>query len=341
MINQSSAVLSASQSEKAETNKEPVIPVIHARQLKAAPVQNGKHARGVNLLDGYIICFSGPRGGMKTISLTYLGICAKAAGLNLYSNYPIKFILAHDTGKRELMESQLVDMKMLIMEADKIKDGILLLDEYQDIAGAYTFQSTKNRILAAHWARIRKQQMSLAYTSKFVDWTDTRTRDELDVEINCHDVWRLPWGYGKFGKGEKALWEAKDLSGLWTGETFRKTGMIYSSLEYLKPIWNSYDTRYTVDIWESMRGVDLDLEKMHLSDKKEAEPSADPMLVQAKLISMFEKKDKYAGMEFWSAAGLDSQKPADRKLVSTFMDKLGIAKHKNGAYYRDYDLVPV
>ena len=228
----------------------------------------------------------------------------------------------------------------LVKDHDQYRDGIVCLDEYQDIAGAYGFSSKKNRILASIWARIRKHGLNMAYTSKISGWVDTRTRGELDLLIDCRDVSKLPWGRGVYNKGQKALWTIQDVSGIWTGRKHEEDHHDYPYMAYLKPLWGSYPTDFSVDIWDSLRGFDVDLESFVISDKDEsAKPTIDAGILRSKLIGMFESHKRIAPTQFWSMLGIQPNDVENRTQAFMVCTELGIERNANKQYVRNYDAI--
>jgi hypothetical protein len=316
-------------------------PVVYRRQLVQGLGRQGDGGRGLDLTNNsYVFCYSGIRGSNKTKSLTFASLFSMAIGLDCRTNYPIEFILVEDSGQHIRMKPPVVTVGEMIDSLDKWLKCFICGDEWQDIVGNYDYASTKSKLVAGRTARIRKAKSSLGYTSKFVNWTSTRTRDELDLEFGCEDAANTTWGYGNFRKGEKAIWTVKDYSGVWSGKRFdEKHPKTYQYLVYMRPIHGAYDTDFSVDILESMRGVKVDLEKKLITDKASgATVNAD--LIRTQLIGIFEAKQKKPvyNSELWTKLGIDAYDRKNRQVVQTVMNELGIEKTQNG-YRRDYLLV--
>ena len=317
-------------------------PVLYRRQI----IPNFEQEQLQTLTDGvrrgldmrrksYIFCYSGIRGSNKTKSLTFSAIFAMTVGLNCYTNYPIEFILVEDSGEHKRYKPPVVTVGEMIDSLDKWKRSFICGDEWQDVVGKYDYSTTKSKLVNGRVARIRKAKSSMGYTSKFVDWVTTRTRDELDIDFACEDAANTLWGYGRFGDGDKAIWTVRDFSGVWSGKKYNeKRPVTYQYLVYLKPINGSYDTDFSVDILESMRGVEVDLQKKRITDK-EQKAAMDPAMLRGKLISIYEKQTHYNKSVLWNQLGIDPVRDSNnRNTVFQLMAELGIQQSKNG-YYRD------
>jgi hypothetical protein len=288
--------------------------------------------RTIDISEPNMYAFEGPRGGMKTMSLSYFAIIAMASGLNVWLNYPLEFYLVKRGGKTEHMKAELLDLHKLLTFSPEYKHGFIGLDEYQDICSAYSFNSTKNRLLDAFIAQIRKNELSFGYTSKKRNWVDTRTRDELDIAIRCMDASKTPSGWNEYKKGEMAYWEIYDVSGIWTGYEYDIYQTTFPYKLYARPIWGCYNTKFTIDIFDSMRGVHLDLEKTQISDKAQDEINWEAML--SKTAELFIQQEKWTPADLWDALGIYS--PNDKRMATKVLEQAG---YRPGAamgrrYYR-------
>lgn len=317
-------------------------PVVYRRQLELVKGDSdGGGGRGLNFLENsYMICYSGIRGNCKTASLTLTAMHCMSIGMDCFSNYPIEFILVEPSDEHKRYKANIVTVSDMIDNLDKWKHAFICGDEFQDIVGNYDYSTTKSKLVNSRVARIRKSKSSMGYTAKFVNWVTTRTRDELDMEFMCRDVANTPWGYGQYQKGAKVLWTVKDYSGVWSGYIYNeKRPITHRYMAYLKPIWGAYDTDFSVDVLESMRGVKVDMEKRLITDKVK-DVTLDPGLIRTQLISIFEAKNKKTvyNSELWTRLGIDAYDRKNRQVVQTVMNELGIEKTQNG-YRRDYLLV--
>jgi len=265
----------------------------------------------LDLKQANIVNYSGSKGSGKSTSLAYVGIKALAGGLKVYTNFPLQCYLIRDVtgnGKgRDLLKAELLNLKDFLTRKTPIKGGVVELDEYQDIASSYTFNSTKNRLLAATWAQIRKDDLSFYYGSKFYKWVDTRTRDELDLEFCCQDAHRTPWGRKKYKKGEMVFWQMRDWSGNLTGYQFEQYPIERPMKFFAKPIWGSFPTKFRIDIFDSMRGMQLDLEKDVISDKFE-ETDIDKDALAEAAQRLFDKIPRWNPADFWQELGIFAHK---------------------------------
>ena len=285
----------------------------------------------LDMCTSMIVAFSGPRGGGKTLSLTYAAIKALAGGLDVWLNYPLAFYYVRDlAGKKEpeLLQAKLLDLKEFLAMKSNVRGGLIGLDEYQDIASAYSFNSTKNRLLAATWAQIRKLDLSFYYTSKFHKWVDTRTRDELDVELACVDAYRTPWGKKRYGRGEVIFWQMADWSGMATGYQFEQNPILRPFKLYGKPFWGAYPTRFRIDIFESLRGMQLDLQKDVISDKFEtSDLNYEEIVYRVK--GLFERLKRWRPNDLWEELQVFSRK--EQQAVKRILrNALGVVDSRSG-----------
>jgi hypothetical protein len=308
------------------------IPRIHIRQIFPS-YSHSKLARNVEFTDSYIICFSGPRGGGKTTFLSFFAMKYLALGLKVWLNYPLAFYLVRENGKAELKKAELIDLPTLLKMEDMVKGGLVGLDEYQEIASAYGFNSIKNRLLAALWAQIRKLELSFCYTSKFYDWVDTRTRDELDIEMKCIDTSKTPWGRGKYARGEMIFAQAMDHSGVWTGYPYRETRTAYPFKLFSRPLWGAFDSKHRINIWDSLRGVELDLQKTKITDGKtkdgrSVEDSIDVEAVANQVKLLFSNTDRIRATDLFEDLGIHS--PRDKYLLRKILPECGVRETLSG-----------
>lgn len=249
-------------------------PTIYEHQL-VPYMRGGRSKRPLYLNESYIMCFSGPRGSGKSMSLSYVAMLALAQGMKVWLNYPLAFTIVRKDGMMQYMKADKLNFDDIMKLSPEFRGGLIGIDEYQDWDSAYMFQSTQSRLLHAMWAQIRKNQLSMAYVSKKLWWVGLKTREETDIEINCMDAAKTGGGYSKYDKGEIIYWDTKDVSGNWTGYMNYDRPVSYPFRFYAKPVWGSYNTSYRFDFMEAIRGVKLALTKRIIGDGNEDDAEDD------------------------------------------------------------------
>jgi hypothetical protein len=234
-------------------------PTIYTQQFW--PDTGGKKGRGLSLTESMCGCVSGSRGSGKSETLTYIGISAMASGQKCWANYPITAKLVDGEGNEFLARSTPLNFDELFNLDPSFRGGVIIIDEYQDWDSNYDIRSTQSKVLHAMWAQIRKNDISFYYAAKKFRWVGIKTRDETDIEINCHDAAKTPAGFGKYQKGELINWTVWDESGNWTGKMADEYPVPYTFKFYAKPIWGAYDTRHRFDFWEAIQGIKIEKTK--------------------------------------------------------------------------------
>lgn len=296
------------------------IPIFIEPEVRQFFSRNGYREKGervLDLLDSYIICLSGARGGGKTETQAWLGIIAKILGYPVWSNFPLKFYLKKTkTAKPEIVEAEMLDLSKLFALSDDIRGGLVLIDEYQTYCSKYSFNSMRNRIFGEFWAQIRKRDLSFCFTAKSIDWVDRRTISETDVELKCQDAHFSEGGDG-FKKGELVFYQVRDLSGKWTGKMFEDYPIFYPFNLPMRAVWGSYDTRQTVDVFEAMAKLELDLERTIITNKEA--PNTEEL--EDKLRGLYEEREKWFAPEIFAALGITS--PRERKFTQEVLLNMG------------------
>lgn len=318
------------QTDEADGERSHPIPTIYYDQLFGEVEKSNEEdedMRYVYLSDSVITSIGGARGAGKSILLAYTGTVAMACGLPVWSNFPIRaHYIDHNDHLREL-ESRPLMFKDLFNQTHEVKGGKILIDEYQDWGNAFAFMSTQNKLLNAYWAQIRKDEMSFDYASKKSRWVDLRTREETDIEINCRDAYHIVGRGRQKERGNKIFLDVKDMSGMWTGQQYEESGIVYSYELFAGIVRDAYDTKNRFDIFEAMRGVKLDLQKDIITDKDEAQ-SMSFEGIEKKIESMFSSWPRIKESEFWATLGI--KKPEHKAQIRPIMRDMGITdRHTN------------
>lgn len=292
-------------------------PTIYEQQLWPKLSSAKKKTMPLDIMaKSYIAALTGPRGGVKSGSLAYLGIWAMAKQHRAITNLPIKCNLVRHNGDKEILQSEPLDIEILIMEPELYAGSLILWDEYQQFDRSGSHMTTQHQLLISQWEQIRKQEISFVYVSKRINLIPGDIAWETDLEINCMDV-------SNSAKGEidgtRVGWEIKDLSGLWSRRMFDPNNpVIYRAGFYHRAIMGAYDTSQRFDPIEAKRGFKVDLNKRVISDKEEDFDIDD---FRQPIAELFKVKDKYWLPELLAKLGVRDLKL--KKEISALMHRMG------------------
>lgn len=315
--------------------------------------------------DSYIWCFTGVRGAGKSISMAYFALkCNWLYGLRLISNYPIECKLNLMNGKSRIVRAEPLDLyRLLCFDAD-YHDCLILIDEAPDIISHMASMSWKNRLLNIFVRQLRKNHNSLFLGAQQFELIDKSMRWQTDVIAACQDASRK-YGWGADYRGESVLMRLMDNSGMWTGTTYneavRRQENLYNHhfedpalklMIYPRVLWGEkgvtkpvYDTYYTMDVWESLRKVDMRLQTYQVGDKGEKqapEGSTEVLARAAALIDQIKSREgqAYYQKDFWAAMGPLSTAEKDfvAKRMSSCNSRIGQAANGKRFYqFLDFD----
>lgn len=283
------------------------IPTIYHEQIFGPDVldgENGRRSKGrvLGFEDAVMIGFGGPRGAGKTMSLAFVGIKARALGLPVWSNVPIKFHYIDYKGTFMTLESKPLLFKDIFALSDELQGGWIIIDEYQYFLPSGGWNATQNKLINAFNDQIRKNSLSIAFSSKTYRRIDITGREETDLWIDCHDAYFSDNGYTRKQKGEVIYWNIMDMSGVWTGRMFEHYPVIHRRRLFSDILKGSYDTRKRIDFIEAMRGVKLDLEKTVITDKEDKSFNYEQM--EQQLTDIFHRVDKIRPAELYEGLGV-------------------------------------
>lgn len=302
---------------------------------------NGRRIRSVNLADPYIIGFGGARGSGKSESLAYCGMVSLAAGLPVWSNFPIKFRFINREDHERILESRPLYFKDLFAISPDLRGGKIIIDEYQDWDNVLAFATTQTRLLNAFWSQIRKNMLSFIFASKVLDWIGNKTRRETDIEVNCVDSYFTDKSYGKHRKGEVLYWNIMDLSGMWTGKMFQYYPVMHHKRLWARLTWGAFDTNLRFDIFEALRGLKLDLQKSVISDKEE-QHAFDINMIEGQIRQIFATTKRIKKWELWETLGIKSAYQQMR--IRNVLESLGVREIReatSGRYFEMEDTTSV
>lgn len=236
---------------------------------------------GIDLNKNLMGSLTGPRGGTKTLTMSWILSVVMRLGKPVWANYPISFFVQEvdelpDNYSREFVrigpcvwinldstlmyyESRRLDMMKFQQFSKELRAGAVGIDELQYFVEARRSGKEKNLLLSYQIMQIRKTANSFYYTVQNPGWVDNRFGWSSDFEIECGDIAKMPYDREDTGlnrsldEGELGQWSLKDISGSFTGERFSKSGKIHGPFQFLAwKVWNSYPTHYIIDVAEAM-----------------------------------------------------------------------------------------
>lgn len=222
------------------------------------------------------IAITGPRGGGKSAFMAYLSIeYGLLADLPVWSTQPITWPPHAEEDKQR--RSQSLDLNAFYsMDAQFVGgtegNAVVAWDEIQFAADSYAGSGKAMRLLSYILIQLRKRNLTFLYTTQDMNFVHARLRKETDIEFRCRDASFTEWGReNHLRRGEKIIIFARDLSGIATGYRFDEVQRWYRRMFDCKGIWGSYDTSHLDDVFDLMRGVDLNLEKRKIGGNGHAE----------------------------------------------------------------------
>ena len=276
-----------------------------------------------------IIGINGPRGGGKTLLLSYFGARLLTLGYNVWSNYKIEF-----TTKDTHYAAKPIDMNQLFAFSPDFCNGFIFLDEAQYLADSRRSTSNANRLLDAFAMQIRKRNLHFFYTAKFFEWIDNRIRLETDVLIQCRDACHTPWGKEQFmKKGEVFNLEFRDMSGVLTGYMWREQKTVYPTTFYGKKFHHVYDSNEIIDVFEAMRPVKNELGQRVISDGNGGNENAQ-ILNELIMEQVLSGRERISKIEFQNKAYAKGIK-GDPRGWARGITSLGVksVQSRNGDFY--------
>ncbi len=310
----------------------------------------GSHKTGAVLdlkNDSYALCGAGPRGAGKTTWMSYIAeMCMVLWNKRVVSNYPIGLWLdeGRNGDKPRLLESEPMDLYRILTFDKTYEDLIIVMDEAPQILNRLASMTWKNRLIDLFLQMLRHSRSSFIYASQNEWWVDNELRWQTDVITYCRDASRRYPGKG-LERGGIIFTDMMDKSGLWTGYSYdEKPRMLRKRLE-AKTIWNTFDTHYKLDVFESLKKVKMDMSTYDITDTEgKAEVSAQDSKVfghGAGFINSLITQGhlKYPQTDFWVNLGISNKL---KQVLSKRMKAAGvIATPQDGRGIRYYDFTNV
>jgi len=200
-----------------------------------------------------VVCWEGPRGSGKTLSMVYDAIIRMLRGIQVWSNINIEFSSSIVTpGKLTHYCSTPIDMDAIYSFDQGVANGFVYIDELPLWVNSRRSMTVANSLVNSMFSIIRHRGLSFGITSQQYDWLDKRIKYQVDILVSCFDLhfkfWHLP-------PGALIGLAIKDLSGLTTGHPYHQTGRVRQRQLYAKPFWNCYDSWQEFDVLEAAQSV--------------------------------------------------------------------------------------
>lgn len=282
------------------------------------------------------ICWIGPTGSGKTMSMTYFGIKAMALyDYNVWANpgYEIKAGVSLGENNHQRIKpcnSRDLELDSLYRLDEEIKNGVVCIDELPLYADSLTSASLRNRVLGFALMQSRKRKLSFFCTAQNIAWVFNRIRWSLDLMIECKDAGKTPIGReNKIPEGTLIFWKIYDMSGQLTGKTYEQYPFPIAMANLKSQwLWDCYDTNQTVDPFDAMRGLEIDLSKRRIAPGGE-EVKQNPLEEETVLNTAYDlikRKNKVSTVLLHNTLGAKTKE--EKSLVRAILEKTGTFEFK-------------
>lgn len=275
----------------------------------------------------------------KSLFLTRAGAIALVSGLPVWSNYPIEFYYRDDRDSNKAVEkhyiSKPLDWNALFTFSDELEYGVVIISEIQQWLDNRASMRLNNRLFSYILRQLGKRHLSLWYDCFSLDTVDKRLPAETDVEVYCEDMRKTYEGKTEFThleEGEVINLKFYARTNAWLGFTTYDTGITPEYKLFGKPYWKCYDTSFLFDPFEAMAGIDLDLEKIKITNKSSNQPLKEQELRAVIEASLASGNHSIPAGALWKSAGIsipDSTRHGD------LIREMGLIKRRNhqGSFY--------
>ena len=125
-----------------------------------------------------IISFEGGLGSGKTLGMTFF-IVAEHILMNktVFVNYKLERIKFHP-----------LDMNEMLVQMTNLQDVAIGIDEFHVFCDSRSAGKSRNRLISYFALQTRKRNVSLYFTTQFLDQVDKRLRRLVDYRIYCNTV---------------------------------------------------------------------------------------------------------------------------------------------------------
>lgn len=258
----------------------------------------------------FVVGYTGPRGGGKSCAAAYV-TCHDYLfrGKPVWSNIPIKAELTLPNHEVIYVESDALDTQKLFGLSAELTGGLVLIDELELYAEARRSQSNKNLLLNYIIMQIRKRSLSFFYTIQQPQWIDNRLQFMSDLMWRTRDAAFTEWGMEEgVGRGLYFSIEIEDWSGMLTGQKYQEGGSARTMLLRGKPVWPMYNSYDTVDVFEALTPIDLELNRMNISNAPAYgdTPAGQFDKVEGRLAALYHSgRREILDSELWNLLGAD------------------------------------
>ena len=242
-------------------------------------------------LDPMVEVYYGNRGSGKTLSMTGRAVKLMGHGANVWANYSVHFGVREKNDEITFYESKPVDIDDLLMiqRKDEIRDGVVMLDEWNLWCNARRSSANANYIFNGITQLIRKRNLSFFITTQSFHSLDKMIRFQCDISYYCTD---LHYRYRERKRGELISQKWTDWNGFKTGrpltdrddkETIwhNEHEQIFKGYRY----WGCYDTGFEFDVLDVMT-TKYSFENKYKTIGKEGLKEAEDAAIRGKLESV-------------------------------------------------------
>jgi len=278
--------------------------------------------------DSFVWCFTGPRGAGKTTYMTWIAL--KNAYLydkRIISNYPISLDVRCQDMTVKNIRSEYLDLGRMFQFDGTYQDALIVLDEAPQVINRLATMTWKNRLLDLYLQKIRHDNISFLYGSQNESldhgWVDGSLRFQTDILVYCRDASRR-YPNGNYKPGGMVLANLIDKSGMWTGYRYDERPRTFKRTMVSELIWGTFDTHQQFDVFESLRGFAVDLQKTQITDKEEKDtllPYRDKIL---EVVESAYAIGKMNATKFYEQLGDLAQK--EKLKIGHMLRKAGVAK---------------
>lgn len=276
-------------------------------------------------IDSYIIAHCGHRGAGKNLWMSFLLL--KGAWLykkRLLTNYPLGVIIRDRFGRLNTVEAEPLDVARMLEFDNEYDNCIIGIQEAPTIINRMAAATWKNRLLNLWLQEIRHSHSSLLYESQNEFWVDGELQWQTDVVNYVTDASRR-YPTAGLQRGGVVMGRLKDKSGMWTGYPYDERPVFHQMRLNALPIFNTYDTYYKGDIWESLRKVDLKLSKYHIDHTEKPEVDYKDVALQV-IDSFMQGETTIPRRDFYKILPLESE--SDKHRLANDLARAGVTKGK-------------
>jgi hypothetical protein len=327
---------------------------------------NVSHAHGIDLHRNLVAYAHGPRGGTKTLTMSYWLAKEMRIEKPTWTNYPISFYVQekdnltgnesdqykhvspchwlNTDGSLSYYESMPLDLDKFYTFDRLIRNGAVGIDELQYFVEARTSGKYQNRVASYQIMQIRKTANSFFYTVQNPTWVDKRFGWSTDYECKCTDVANQAYDRRSLGRelqeGEISRWLIHDLSGVITGEQYKDTGKDLGPYQFEGyDFWDIYPTHFIIDPEAAMSSAD-NINPAARKKKEQSDRAAGFVAALEQVISedMELGRDKIATKEFWErieAQGID----IPHNIAGEILRSMGIVHTNSKGNYYSYAMI--